>query len=334
MLSAFLLFSCQKSSPAIPALAPEEVLRRAAQTSRELHSMNYRGETSFTVTGGDLPITGTAGFKGALDQDSDALQSTLTIDAQTTAFVPPGQKLTIKGAGDVVMIGKRDTYFRLQSLSTDSDQVRFQKDLLDRMLGVWWHVPSTEPDVPIVAGGTFTPSPSLLRAQSQVVKVIADKGATVIDGRNAYHLQVGIDQARLLQFLEDAAKAKGTAFDRTSASASLRNLKATGEMWVDAQTFSLLRVSWNIDSLTEGNNAAVFGGTFTISFSDFNTVPAITPPSDAKPLSPEFFSPSPRALPSSDIPFVPVGSSLPSSSSAIPSGTTPAVLPSSSLFAP
>ncbi|MDD5623430.1 MAG: hypothetical protein PHI23_01830 [Candidatus Peribacteraceae bacterium] len=274
-----LLVSC---GPLTQGLQPEEVLRNAAQKSSELLSAHFTVDAEYAVTSSTMPTTGTAKLTGALQDGGE--QVSFTLDAAAQMAPEGGESFTITATSDVFLVGKEEVYFRLSALSVDPASDLFKEDLLQYLLNKWWFLPSSAAQEKAPAAD-ITPPPSLIRAQSQVVQVTKDLGMTEINGREAYHYAVTVDAAKLLAYLEQVAVEQQQPFDRTATEQSLSTLQADGELWIDAETFFVQKIIWNIKSFALGEDLTL-NGTFTASLTDHNAVPPLTLPQDAKLLTP------------------------------------------------
>ncbi|MFH1444784.1 MAG: hypothetical protein ABIG34_05380 [Candidatus Peregrinibacteria bacterium] len=289
LLGGIPLFLFLREAPSTtPSRDVEEVMNLAAQNSRSLQSARLTGEGYFRIEGGALPASGTVELNGILQDAGDSLQMSVAIDA---LFSPAGnrsQTFRLRGAGEMVVVGKKDLYFNVESLSTEPDGSLFQPELVALLAGQWWALPSAAGEEEgAVPGGTMTPSPNLLRAQSQVVRVVRDRGTTSLDGATVFHYDVAIDQDKLLAYLEQVAAARNETLDRDSLARSLVGLQATGEMWIDAESYVLRQALWTIENFRM--QQGMFSGSFSIHLSDFDSAPTVTPPVEAKPFAPASF---------------------------------------------
>jgi len=282
LIASLVLTSC--GITAEQGLPAEEVLRLTAEKSSTLLSASFEAKTDFKVHNMAFPASGAATIKGTLQDGGNAMQFNAVVD---TLVSPEGANETfhILGDADVVMMGKGETYLHLNALSTQPEQNLFKKDLLELMTGKWWLLPSGGNGTNI-PGGVLTPSPSFLKLQSQVVRVTSDEGFTTVDGRKAYHYRVGLDTEKLLQFLEQVSRDRKETFDRNAVMPLLSKIKANGELWVDAETFLLRRVSWEIEGIQEQGGGMIVDGSFSVTLTDHNSAPPILSPKDAKVLTP------------------------------------------------
>ncbi|OIO53627.1 hypothetical protein AUJ46_04520 [Candidatus Peregrinibacteria bacterium CG1_02_54_53] len=288
VLGGIPLFLYLREAPSsVPSAEVEKVMNLAAQKSRSLQSARLTGEGHFRITNGAIPASGTVELSGVLQDAGESLQISISIDSLLSPAENRSQTFRLRGKGEMVVLGKKDLYFNIQSLATEPDDSLFQPELVALLAGQWWSVPSASPDEGTVPGGTMTPTPNLLRAQSQVVRVVRDRGTTSMDGATVFHYDVAIDQDKLLAYLEQVAAARNETLDREQLAGSLMSLQATGEMWIDAETYVLRQATWTIEDLRMQQSAVDIS--FSIHLSDFDTAPTIAPPADAKLFAPASF---------------------------------------------
>ena len=260
----------------------------AAQKSRDLQSVRLNATGHFRLEGGTIPSSGTVTLDGILQDAGDSVQMDVSVDALVAPGGDGSQTFRLQGAGEMIVVGKKELFFKVESLSTEPDGTLFQPELLALLTGQWWTVPAPASDqAGTVPGGTMTPSPSVLRAQAQVVRVTADRGTDTVGGSAAYHYDVALDSGKLLAYLEEVAAARKETIDRESLRASIAGLDASGEMWIDAETYVLKKVTWEISTLKTGQGT--LSGSFTVLLSDFDAAPVVAPPADAKLFSPTSF---------------------------------------------
>ncbi|MDD5751506.1 MAG: hypothetical protein PHS73_03225 [Candidatus Peribacteraceae bacterium] len=285
LLLAGVLASC---GPTIreQGLPAEEVMRLAAQKSGELQSARFAIVADYRTQGVSFPSAGTAKLNGVLQDGGGTVQCILDVDALVSTGSDDAQTFRLLGNADIILLPAQETYLRLNTLRTDPEQNLFHAQLLNLFVGQWWVFPAREGVSAVLAGGTITPSPNLLKAQSQVVRVKRDDGLTILDGRRVYHVLVEADPVKLLAYLEQVSRERQEPFDRSAVARTLERLQADGELWVDAETFFLHRVSWDVESLEE-EGGMIISGSFTVNLSDHNAAPPVTPPADAKLLSPQ-----------------------------------------------
>jgi len=281
-----LLFPACSSTVREKGLPAAEVMRLASQKSSELQSARFAMEADFRTQRVSFPSAGTVRLNGVLQDGGNEVQFTLDVDALVSPTTDDARTFRLLGNADILLMPRQETYLKLNTLKTDPEQNFFHVQLLNAVLGKWWLFPSQGATASALPGGTITPSPNLLKAQSQVVRVRRDDGLTILDGKRVYHVLVEVDPAKLLAYLEQVARERQESFDRSAAQRTLERLKADGELWVDAETFFLQRVTWDVESLEE-EDGMIISGSFFVNLSDHNAVPPIVPPKDAQILSPQ-----------------------------------------------
>lgn len=277
------------SSPVGPSKESEEVMTMAAQKSRDLQSARMNAEGQFRLEGDALPASGTVKADGLLQDSGGSVQLAVSLDALVAPGGDRSQTFRIEGAIESLFLSQRELFFKVNSLSTEPNDRLFQPEVVSLLTGKWWSIPTGEAEGEQAAmpGGSVTPPPSVLRAQAQVVRVTEDRGTDTLDGAKAHHYRVILDPEKLLRYLEEVGTARGETLDRAALSQSLAGLQATGDMWIDAQSYLLKKVTWDIQRLETG--LGLLSGSFTIVLSDFDAAPTVSPPTDAQPFSPAAF---------------------------------------------
>jgi len=295
LLSAILLVSCQEQEP--PGLPPEEVLSNAAHASQNLESALFTMVGSFSgdVKGVNTGMRGSVRVEGVLQNGGEQVQLKVNLDASARQ---PDASSNFTGLFDVIVAGPKEVYLQLHSLEVDQENGIFRPDLIEMFRGKWWQLPSEMqqgPSTPV------TPDPRLLRAQSEVVKVVKDYGIETRGDRRVYHYSVVIDPEKLLAFLTKVAEERGEDLDAEAVRVFLQGLDAKGELWIDAETFYVHSLSWTITPITLEDGRTV-SGSFTVDLRDHNAAPPISPPAEATLFSPLMFLglPSPEAIPTGD----------------------------------
>lgn len=274
-----------------------EVLRRATRASETLQSARY--SLIAEMSGGVAPMAGRADVRmdGILQGGGRETQFALRVDAMVDT---DGQESRMHAEGDVFLEWGGDTSVFLRSLEMPGSDPEAESALL----GSWWKIASANGGAPPAA---VTADPRLLRAQSEVVRVTRERGTATLRGRTAYRYDVTLDPDKLATFLNAAAEARGQVPDAAALRAQLAAYDASGELWIDTETFHVHRVVWRIAPRSGADGIAL---RMTADVRDHDVAPAITPPADAKPVDPAL-------LPSGVSMFgVPVAGASHSSSSA------------------
>ncbi|MBI3331894.1 hypothetical protein HYZ99_02955 [Candidatus Peregrinibacteria bacterium] len=257
-------------------LPPEQVLQNAARASQELTSARYTLAAAFTSHAPDRVVDMDIGIEGVLQDGGKQTQFTMTFDGVVSEA---GTRYDTEGALDVIVAWENDVYLFLRSLSVDPPYPLLSADALQRFQGTWWNIPSSADPR---SSSAVTPDPRLLRTQSEVVRVVKDHGIEDINGRDAYHYDVVIDRGKLALFLKKVADQRGEPFDPSQTDAFLSALHATGELWIDAETFFVHRIVWTVPASDE----AGLSGELQVDLRDHGAAPPVTPPAEFQVFSP------------------------------------------------
>lgn len=289
--SAFVVLVSCRPAQGLPA---QEVLDRSARASRELPSASFTVNATFTDSS-PSGVTGAVNAQGRMEQGGRQME--WTADAQGTAAGGAGS-FQWHAVVSVLVAAENEVYLLVRDLSADPPQPLLGTPLLQQFLGKWWRLPSrgSSPGV-----ATVTPDPQLLVLQTQVIDVTRDRGLQTVHGRNAYHYDVAINHEKLFTFLLNIAKQRNQAVDASSLKASADAVDATGELWIDAETFSVLEVRWNLASHAGDHPLQV---TFTMVVTPSSSAQPIQPPPDAVllPVNP-FGTDGPLLSPGAAVPF-------------------------------
>jgi hypothetical protein len=123
-----------------------------------------------------------------------------------------------------------------------------------------------------------------LQAQASVVRVTRDLGITSIDDVPVYHYAIAIDPDRFLEYVKELHRESEEPLDEEKLRSDLASLQATGELWIRADNFSVLRMAWDIPSLPMADRSLLHLA-FTLDWKDASGSAPIVIPSDAKPFS-------------------------------------------------
>ena len=284
------LVGCTNQQQEQPTMSPDEVLRNAAQASLVLDSVRYELKGDFTMTdSNDVTTAGTIKLDGALQGAGEQMQFEADIRSKTP-----------RGGGDdifsatvgVVVGGSQDLYVKLHSFESEGSNPLFNDQLVGKFIGQWWHIPSRENQL---ASISVTPDPRLLNAQAQVVRVVQDRGMSSLRDRSSYRYDVVVDHDKLLSYLREVSVEQGKPFDEAAVRASIANLEATGEIWIDAETYYVQRLQWDVSQGSEGVMKSVTAS-FLVDFYDHDSVAPIELPEDALEFTPLMFLDAPSAL--------------------------------------
>ncbi len=268
-----LLSSCTEKS----VLQPDDVMKQAAVRSGLLQSAVFdvtadvRGRMAGEggIAGnGQLTVHGITQAGGSLTQ-ADVLFSG-HIEGATTHAVEL----------DLSTIAEKDggSYFFLRTIKVDPPHPLLPTEALATFMGQWWRTPAAPGAA--TQGITVSPDPGLLLAQSQVINVVKDNGIRRIHGRRAYLYDIVVSPEKLVAYLEKQAKEQKRDFDAAAALKELSDFTATGQLWVDAETFDVHRITWDVRRNEAGGETMRLE--FAVDFTAHDSAPAITPPATAK----------------------------------------------------
>lgn len=269
--AVLLLTSCGKKGD----LPPSEVLRRAALASSGLRSARYDVQADFD---GAMPaMNGRASLQlsGVLQDGGKETQVTATLEGEMDQ---EGEHRTLSLEGQAITRSQSDWFFLLQQLDVEPPLDDRQTAMLTQVAGQWWKVENVSDAEAL----SVTPDPQLLRAQSEVVIVTKDGGIETINGHEAYRYDVTIDPDKLVAFMQKVSESNGNTFNAASAKAELANYEATGQVWIDAKTFYVHRLSWNIRTKLYVQGHGGLSIVLTANLKDHDAAPAIVEPQDAR----------------------------------------------------
>ncbi|MDD5469805.1 MAG: hypothetical protein PHO92_03345 [Candidatus Peribacteraceae bacterium] len=279
-LGTCMLVSCVPGRSVAPSVAPEEVLRRSAEASRTLRSAAFDGSADITVRPPDPgTVTGHLSFTGVLQ---DAGQQVRITAEGTAAGGTDERPVRGKGKVELMTAGDSDTFFFLHELEGDEEQSLFNPEAVGKVAGKWWRIPGQQR-----AGSVaITPDPGLLQAQVEVVKVTREYGIRTLDGAQVFHYDVTMDPDLLVTFLRKVAEEKGEEFDETEVRKSVGRMRMEGELWIDADTYYVRKLEWQIEQDPADDRGAQVTILFRMSMRDHNKADPIILPESAEPFSP------------------------------------------------
>ena len=287
--AALLLVGCTQKEEKL-LIPPEEVLSNAAQESLILDSVRYELAGSFDVMDTNSVVTtGNVRLDGVLQGAGEQIQ----FDAVITTNTAYGEGDSVLSADvSVIVGGRQDLFLNLTRFESDGPNQLFNDQLVETFSGKWWRIPTREDQL---ASTSVTPDPRLLNAQAQVVKVVKDRGMASLHGRTVHRYDVAIDHDKLVDYMRKAATDSGSPFDEDEVRSSIGDLDADGEIWIDAETYQVQRLQWDL-SQGVGDTTKSANATFSVDFFDHNSASAIVFPEDAQEFTPFMFLGAPSAL--------------------------------------
>lgn len=184
----------------------------------------------------------------------------------------------LKLGGDLIVAGENEIYLNVRELTSSDPKSPLRSPFFNLIMNQWWKLPSKVGDSPV---NSVTPDPRLLDLQSQAIVVTKDYGVTTLNDRLSYHYDTTIDQKKLMTYMEEIAKERKEEFDPTEWNDMFTNTDMKGSVWIDAETFRINKMTWNI---TSKKTDKVWALNFDITFSDHDNAPNVMPPAGAKEL--------------------------------------------------
>ncbi len=279
-LIAFLVACTPQES--IPMMDPDEVLKRSAEASRNLESADYTATVQFSVGGANNTIQaqGNTRITGSLQNAGEQLHFMIDGSADGKDM---GGDFSINGKLEIIVAGKDEVYLRVHSLTSSTEHSLFKSEIIEKISGQWFQLPMAGNSKNLTA---VTPDPGLIQAQTEVVKVMEEKGIKTVNGRKTYHYKVAVDHDRLLAYLQRAADEKGEELYAENVRDIVDNVIMEGELWIDTETFYIQKLKWDITNGDEEEGTVI---SFAVTMKNHNSADPITPPEGAEPFSPLIF---------------------------------------------
>ncbi len=273
MLCTLVLTSCIKQGN-LPA---EEVLMRSSIANTGLVSARFSIHTQLSS---DTGLNGSIDADGLMQQGGRQLRMNVTTSGNTS------DGMAWSGIGEIIVLSENEVYMNIQQANAVPPHPLLLSPAFSQLTGKWLQLPpqdtSTTTDV-------LTPDPYLLRLQSDVIRVVRDRGIVNLNGRDAYRYDVEVDPERLAAFLQESS------VDASAAESLLQGLagvKAEGEIWIDAENFLLTRANWHL-SLPQVESADDIN--IQMQLTDIGVQASIVAPSPVEPFPDTPILPSPEA---------------------------------------
>ena len=262
MFGILLLSACRRAGELLPA----DVLRRATAAGNQLQSAEYDAHVQFSAATSSVQGQGVVDLRGTIAHGGQEMAFSINGKG---SFLRDGVDTGLTLIADVVS-ETQDLYLRVHTLTLDPPAAL--PSSLQTMIDTWWRIPQDAGSpIPVAV----TPDPEFLRAQAAVVTVTEDHGLERLGDRDVYHYSVAIDPDRLVALGKTIAEQHGRPFDSTVVRAEVTQYDARGELWIDAETFVLHRLSWVIVSRNDPSSLQI---TFGVDLRNHNAAAAITVP--------------------------------------------------------
>ncbi len=273
VLCAFALASCVRPGD-LPA---EDVLMRSSVANRGLISARFSVHTQVS---NDKGLDGFIDTDGLMQQGGRQLRMNITTSGKTT------DGMAWNGIGEMIVLSENEVYMNIHEANAVPPHPLLLLPAFTQVIGKWMRLPAPDQITP---SETLTPDPRLLRLQSDVIRVVRDRGIVNLDGRDAYRYDVEVDPVRLASFVQETA---GDASTTQSLLAQFADIEAKGEIWIDAETFLLTRANWNVALPQMGDSTEL---TIQMQLSDIGIQAPIIAPSPVEPLPEIPLLPPPEA---------------------------------------
>lgn len=277
LLSFSILFLALVGCTRLPELSSDEVLRRAARVSGDLESSVFSLDASTTTSPGTAL---TFDVEGVFQSGGDQVEAKGNIEGH---IQQQNTRHAVQSTFETFIAWDEDVYLKISSLDIKPSYPLLSAEALEMFRDRWWRIPQTKAEA---GSSRIAPDPGILRAQAEVVSVTRNLGGTTVNGRPAFHYAVALDRQKLLEYLAQVAGARGEEFDREGMQVLLEGIDATGELWIDAESFLMHRLTWEI---TKKDGAASSMTRVSLTFRDHNAAPVIAPPKGATDFSPLLF---------------------------------------------
>ncbi len=286
LLFVLLLTACNQGEQ-IPELPSEEVLQNAARATQELASAQFNANGTFDLKVENAwNLSGKGSMEGVLNNGGDQVQFSVSIEGVSTNQDEP---FSFMGSADVIVGGPQEYYLKLNSVAAEPMNMFMQPGILSLVLNKWWILPQEEG---AETAAPLTPDPRLLHAQAEVVTVTESHGIEKIGERNVYHYTTTVDPEKLADYLEVVSEERGEEFDRDEIFEIVNEGSASGEIWIDAETFFVHKLKWKIKPIVLADSTQEISGEFTVNLWNHNQALEIQLPNDAMLFSPENFVPT------------------------------------------
>ncbi len=215
------LNACAQAQP----LTPHVVLQRAAAASKTLQSARFTAVgTMQTDSGNDWSFSLA---NGILQDGGSRLQFSLHAQEEGGAS---GSVLSL----DVVSLSQCNVYFRSRGA------VQFGSGTQ------WWHAKCENGE----GVRDAVDDPAITQMQYDAIIVNRDRGIDQLNGRDVFHYDVSMDTGRLVSLLQEVPGSQ----QNLSNGLPIAQEKLNGELWIDAETFYVHRLSWGTTPDGEGQD--------------------------------------------------------------------------------
>lgn len=273
LCGSIVLVSCSRQG----TLEPPEVLKRAGEQAQALSAAHI--DASYTYHGTSSYMTGVFDVAGNINGtlQNGGQQLSATVDA-TIKRVDDNQQLnTMILRGTITETAPNETYVNIDTLSIDPPTPLLDDRFIAAIQHQWLRLPQSHSATGAMMSGV-TPDPSFLRMQTQVITVTKDHGFANVGGHTDYVYDVTLDRQKLMEFLTQMRHSNGS---NVPVQNPLDSMAASGRVWIDADTFDIHRIVWDLHSLTAAEPLSAHLDVTVTAHNDPSI--NIAPPADSKP---------------------------------------------------
>ncbi len=172
---------------------------------------------------------------------------------------------------DMAMLYPCDIFLRPNGVASGTSIFGLTYEKLQDMEKEWWRMgcAGSETVMPLAL------DPALVTLQSDIFIVTEEKEREKVNGRDAYHYAIVLDQGKFMSYV--GSFSSGMESREGSQTASLQRNALKGEVWVDTRTYDLHRLLWTVGDGRGGEVAR-----FDLLIRDHGGVPSIPLPSRAR----------------------------------------------------
>lgn len=275
--AALVLCGCNVQQTNIEPLPAEQVMKNAAQASTLLESAKFEVAMQLKTVGGlGAVLDGSALLHGTLHESGESVQ--LNAAVQATVQEELGTTDILANL-DVVSIGSEEVYIRINEFTSSGERILLPPILVTAIKGTWLNIGSGVESAP----QSVTPNPRLLYAQAQVLQVTEELSPAMIDERIHYHYLVKVDNEKFIQYLHELSLESGEELSMEDLQLEYADLQVDGEIWIDAQTFHVRKLLWDIAPFISQTGTSV-EAKISAEFTKFNSAePILAPESSTTP---------------------------------------------------
>lgn len=289
-MAALTLASCGQ-----PKETPEQVMNKFKGAMAEVNSAAIAGDLRITGAQDNSDIDAMLNFQSKFDYTkTDAAKSMVDLALKGKMHLAEGQDVS----GDVALafstIGE-NFYLKLNKLESDHESVKKIKPLLVAYTGKWLHL---SPD--LVPENIRQLQKQQAEHRDAVKKVIADSsffkvdkeyGSETVDGEEAYHYGVTLDQAGIKEYVRKVSIINGRELTVQELEDAVKVLSSVSgaEVWIGSRDYRIRKATGTLDSKQMDSSSDQKGNVafaFTLNASDYNKEMKIEAPTDAEEFNP------------------------------------------------